>query len=146
MNWTWKVRNQLFDIKWSSLQNNTGHQLQEYCLRNDFSSYIRRKQVISLTHCGLVMPYGVRELSQYWFTHLQSQPHIDGILPKGPYPPCLRMADRALLAGYPQSIPWDNELRKSWVQLYHGHSLLYIHKNIAHPRGWAGGCLLCTHI
>ena len=27
---------------------------------------------------------------------------IDGILPKGPYPPCLRMADRALLAGYPR--------------------------------------------
>ena len=26
--------------------------------------------------------------------------HIDGILPKGPYPPCLRMADRALLAGH----------------------------------------------
>ena len=24
---------------------------------------------------------------------------FDGILPKGPYPPCLRMADRALLAG-----------------------------------------------
>ena len=27
----------------------------------------------------------------------------DGILPKGPYPPCLRMADRALLAGCPRS-------------------------------------------
>ena len=26
--------------------------------------------------------------------------HIDGILPKGPYLPCLRMKDRALLAGY----------------------------------------------
>ena len=26
--------------------------------------------------------------------------HIEDILPKGPYPPCLRMADRALLAGY----------------------------------------------
>ena len=26
--------------------------------------------------------------------------YINGILPKGPYPPCLRMADRALLAGY----------------------------------------------
>ena len=26
--------------------------------------------------------------------------YIDGILPKGPYPPCLRMEDRALLAGY----------------------------------------------
>ena len=38
--------------------------------------------------------------------------YIDGILPKGPYPPCLRMADRALLAGYPRYIciyafrPW----------------------------------------
>ena len=28
--------------------------------------------------------------------------HIDFILPKGPYRPCLRMADRALLAGYPR--------------------------------------------
>ena len=28
--------------------------------------------------------------------------NIEGILPKGPYPPCLRMADRALLAGYPR--------------------------------------------
>ena len=25
--------------------------------------------------------------------------YFDGILPKGPYLPCLRMADRALLAG-----------------------------------------------
>ena len=28
--------------------------------------------------------------------------YFEGILPKGPYPPCLRMADRALLAGYPR--------------------------------------------
>ena len=28
--------------------------------------------------------------------------HFECILPKGPYPPCLRMADRALLAGYPR--------------------------------------------
>ena len=27
---------------------------------------------------------------------------IDGILPKGPYPPCLCMTDRALWAGYPR--------------------------------------------
>ena len=33
---------------------------------------------------------------------------VEGILPKGPYPPCLRMADRALLAGYPRSVlTWD---------------------------------------
>ena len=36
-------------------------------------------------------------------TYLRLQhKNIDGILPKGPYPPCLRMADRALLAGYPR--------------------------------------------
>ena len=29
-------------------------------------------------------------------------PAIEGILPKGPYLPCLRMADGALLAGYPR--------------------------------------------
>ena len=28
--------------------------------------------------------------------------YIEGILHKGPYPPCLRVADRALLAGYPR--------------------------------------------
>ena len=33
---------------------------------------------------------------------LQSFAYIDGILPKGPYPPCWCMADRALLAGYPR--------------------------------------------
>ena len=28
----------------------------------------------------------------------------EGILPKGPYPPCLRMAERAILAGYPRYV------------------------------------------
>ena len=32
--------------------------------------------------------------------------YIDGILQKGPYPPCLHMADRALLAGYPWYFLW----------------------------------------
>ena len=31
-----------------------------------------------------------------------AQLYIEGILQKGPYPPCLCMADRALLAGYPR--------------------------------------------
>ena len=31
-----------------------------------------------------------------------SSSYFEGILPKGPYPPCLRMADRALSAGYPR--------------------------------------------
>ena len=32
----------------------------------------------------------------------------EGILPKGPYPPCLRMADRVLLAGYPRKYVIQN--------------------------------------
>ena len=46
-------------------------------------------------------------ISQNWYRYhrtgdvsSQLDAYIDGILPKGPYPPCLRMADRALLAGY----------------------------------------------
>ena len=39
--------------------------------------------------------------------HLEwwSAAYIDGILPKGPYPPCLHMADRAFLAAYPRYMP-----------------------------------------
>ena len=33
---------------------------------------------------------------------------FEGILPKGPYPPCLRMTDRGLLAGYPQFVSTRN--------------------------------------
>ena len=36
--------------------------------------------------------------------------HIEGILPKGPYLPCVSMAGRALLAGYPQYTRLINEL------------------------------------
>ena len=41
----------------------------------------------------------------------QHNPQIEGILPKGPYPPCLRMADRALLAGYPRI---GNSFSRTW--------------------------------
>ena len=48
------------------------------------------------------------------------QTHIEGILPKGPHQPCLRMAGRALLAGYHRYDTWI------WTslcpQIYH-HSL-----------------------
>ena len=43
--------------------------------------------------------------------------YIDGILPKGPYPPGLRMADRALLAGYPRYAPHNPHARTAIVLL-----------------------------
>ena len=39
-----------------------------------------------------------------WYSINMHCSFIDRILPKGPYPPCLRMADRALLAGYPRHV------------------------------------------
>ena len=36
------------------------------------------------------------------FGGMAYQSHIKGILPKGPYLPCISMAGRALLAGYPR--------------------------------------------
>ena len=40
----------------------------------------------------------------YIFNKMSYCTYFDGILPKGPYPPCLRMADRALLAGCPRFV------------------------------------------
>ena len=54
-----------------------------------------------------------------WVRAIRSIKYINVILPKGPYPPCLRIADRALLAGYPRYID-DNNYRnikcmKRWL-------------------------------
>ena len=59
---------------------------------------------------------------------------FEGILQKGPYPPCLRMADRALLAGYPR---------------FMNHGFLYngVTLKIAlttNTKNYTGACLL-TH-
>ena len=53
--------------------------------------------------CRLVL-LSVDSKSQRTQPHLHDPTHINGILPKGPYLPCLHMADRALLAGYPQYV------------------------------------------
>ena len=47
---------------------------------------------------GLILKYEEKQCVADFYC----QAYIDGIRPKGPYQPCLRMADRALLAGYPQ--------------------------------------------
>ena len=52
-------------------------------------------------------------------------PWIEGILPKGPYLPCLCMADRALLAGYPRDVIWVSVIRTVYPKKYaHGFVVL----------------------
>ena len=55
---------------------------------------------------------------------------MDGILPKGPYPPCLCMPDRALLAGYHRHVQWFSP-----TQSYH------IHPG-THEEDWMQTCLI----
>ena len=46
----------------------------------------------------------------HWLFHQMNKgalTDVDGILQKGPYPTCLHMADRALLAGYPRCVMYQ---------------------------------------
>ena len=51
---------------------------------------------------------------------------IEGILPKGPHPPCVSMAGRALLAGYPwYQLPQTNLFKIFLKQLSFGITFLH---------------------
>ena len=55
---------------------------------------------------GLVLVCAVSRALQTKIRQQCNQPSIGGILPKGPYLPCVSMAGRALLAGYPVCQIW----------------------------------------
>ena len=71
--------------------------------------------------------------------------YIDGILPKGPYPPCFRMADRALLEGYPlYMVEWSLSWKRCYicnVISYWLRPYSYIENRIW-VRSWNCGCLV----
>ena len=54
--------------------------------------------------CKRGLWYNSTQCDTTLYTAQQCRTQLDGILPKGPYPPCLRMADRALLAGYLRTV------------------------------------------
>ena len=69
---------------------------------------------------------------------LVSNPCIEGILLKGPYPPCLRMATGALLAGYPRyigAVYWCQQVTRSLI----GHDGSHLVRN-QYWIGWARHC------
>ena len=55
---------------------------------------------------GLTLRFDTKQtINQYFIQPVMTyfcDTYIDGILPKGSCPPCLHMADRTLLAGYPR--------------------------------------------
>ena len=54
---------------------------------------------------------------------IERKPQFDGILPSGPYPPCLRMADRALLAIPSHYRWWRTEIKSLQSRFYTGFVL-----------------------
>ena len=57
----------------------------------------------SIFRCLYLVIYYIKSWNQLFCgVKTLNAPYIDGILPKGPYPPGLRMADRVLVAGYPR--------------------------------------------
>ena len=62
-------------------------------------------------------------------TKLYSYSHIEGILPKGPYLPCVSMAGRALLAGYPRYLGMlCKKNRNNWQALMCSMQVLVVFK------------------
>ena len=62
--------------------------------------------------------------------------YFEGILPKGPYPPCLRMADRTLLAGYPRFILIITYYPESCFKLQTMTSSLQCFKSLLMLNAW----------
>ena len=75
----------------------------------------------------------------YFFPFFRISRYLNGILPKGPNPPCLRMADRALLAGYPRYQDMLNLPLLSWES----HSTSILHRYPHHIVIWG---LLCQKL
>ena len=65
------------------LNRNDGYIIGKVILNDDFYAAYRKKLYSDNDH-------------QFEVKSQKILPQIDGILPKGPYPPCLRMTDRAL--------------------------------------------------
>ena len=73
--------------------------------------------------CSLHINNSIQLLIHAWLceTDVKGGAYIDCILLKGPYPPCLRMADRALLAGYHRYM----EVNMYDISIYK-HLIIYI--------------------
>ena len=80
--------------------------------------FVRKEIVIKTTTAGAASDQNFVKMATYF----------DGILPKGPYPPCLRMANRALLAVYPRFLLlWVFHCYMECVFLVRG--LIYIYQS-----------------
>ena len=78
---------------------------------NAVASSMRKKTV--LTKVPSVPFYDHNISSNKTFNSNQIMGYIEGILPKGPYLPCVSMAGRALLAGYHRYVPNETH-RTQW--------------------------------
>ena len=86
------------------------------------------------------------EITKIWVfkcakSHSTTLKHVDGIQPKEPYPPCLRKADRALLAGYPRCLLWICELHwEVCCSFWQGSAIKSLWNSASVQQGWMVSC------
>ena len=92
------------------------------------------------------------EITEIWVfkyakSHSTTLEHVDGILPKGPYLPCLRMADRAILAGYSRCLLWICKLHlEVCCSLWHQSAIKSLWNSTSSARmGWCHAPAFVTH-
>ena len=88
--------------------------------------------------CIMYITRNDMRVSGHWFTDVTLDtwyiflPHIESILPKGSYPPCVSMAGRALLAGYHRYRSAVHDRSSTKNHLYMTGSLSQAAKSYAH--------------
>ena len=96
----------LTDCPWHHYEENLKHPVQTFPIPKIILGKTSAKllEIHQSTNNYQKYSYQLTSILKTTTTHmLNCFKEIDGILPKGPYPPCLRMADRALLSGYPRN-------------------------------------------
>ena len=95
----WTLRNKL---QWN-FNRNLNILIQGNASQNvvcKMAAILSRPQCVKMAPSHQQMPYLLKvKISHDSYPHICNK-HIKGILPKGPYRPCVSMAGRALLAGY----------------------------------------------
>ena len=87
----------LIKLKWQSLLRNS-HTVYNEVLPLNLSTSVLR--TLWFSQCkGVLRWFQCKTYTKQLILNYEDL-YVDGVLPKGPYPPCLRMADRTLLAGY----------------------------------------------
>ena len=89
------TKHQMYILPISAL--GPGHWI--FGLFNTIKDLCKSSAVFHISYYGSSSKHWISTILSFWMSVIR---HIEGILPKGPYLPCVSMASRAILAGHPR--------------------------------------------